>query len=287
MISVCTVVDKPQDAYYPLFLRSMLERSSGLITNVYVALVSDTAFPEPREWSEQCGNVTITYFDFWTTPHPHWISYKHSLGLHSCLDRVKTKYVMLSDCDLFFIAPDFDEFMLETFQQNDLSILGVEMYKASAWYQFHPCYGKFPSVHNCLLRMDNLPPPEMFAGKLRRITWPLIGFNNERGPIFTENYFLVCGCIPEYHNLYISPDGHYDTGCNLYLWNKLTNGKWLTFYPGWKHVPVSSYESNVRAIVPTCKNAHLLYHQGGLWENNDFETFSYEFHRYFPNTEPR
>lgn len=95
-----------------------------------------------------------------------------------------------------------------------------------------------------------------------------------------DNYYLICGCIPEYRAFFPYPTGAFDTGCKLFIWNYLKNGRWLTFCPGVNEVPTNNWMSNVQDIqVPD--EGLLLYHQGGIWEGSTFETFANVFKHHF------
>jgi hypothetical protein len=204
------------------------------------------------------------------------------------MSRVKTPYVMLSDCDIIFQLQGFDKFMLQTMNDNDLQIIGIEMYKMTCpkWQPYMPCYGKYPSIHNCLLKTDNLPDPSIFSGKLKYVTTSLVGINARKGPPISENHYLVCGSIPDYKQYYPHPTGHFDTGCNLIVWSSITNGKWLTFGPGFGYVLTSGYTANCDVKMPPCKRNNLMYHHGGTFDGNPIHAFQAAYKKEFLITVP-
>lgn len=288
MISLCTVVDKIHWPYFSYFAKSLTSRAES-ISNVFVCCITEKPTDEVRV--ERFKGIEFTYFYHFVPKIAHRISYKHSLGLHACMKRVNTPYIMLSDCDIVFQMQGFDKFMLQTMTDNNLQIVGIEMYKMSCpkmscpkWRPYMPCYGKYPSIHNCLLKTDNLPDPSIFAGKLKYTRTSLIGINARKGALIEENHYLVCGAIPDYKQYYTHPRGHFDTGCNLIVWSKITNGNWLSFGPGFGYVSTKHYTANCDVKIPSSKRDSLMFHHGGAC--NPIDTFLAAYKKEFLITVP-
>jgi hypothetical protein len=271
MISICTVVDKVQKPFFKIFAKSIISKSK-FVSNVYVARVNEIG----KEYIEIINNIKFHYFNFtlpFEVPCSKFVmSYNHAVGLHKCIDRVKTDYVMLSDCDIFFFK-DFDEYYLNAFETNNLNIIGIQMYKIAAQKNFVYSFDSFPGIHNCMMKTNSLPSPQMFKDKLF-FTDSLTNNSSLKDINYKiyQNYYLIMGCIEDYIDLYDHKNGHFDTGCNLLIWNELNKGKYLTFRPGWRIVGTKNWVSNTNIILPK-NDITLMFHQGGIWESNKFYSF--------------
>jgi len=283
MISLCTVVDKVHHEYYKLFAKSLLAKSR-LIQHVYVAFIHSSPIA-PSEYTETIKGITFHYFPLYVERWPHWISYKHAIGLHECIKRVTTPYFIMADCDVLFLHPRFDEYCLKVFQDNELNIIGTQMYKTWIYPDFKWCAGSFPFIHFCMVKTDTMPDEKMFKGKLQVLERDqIVGCTNPANKTLVNNYYLTCGCIPEYKQIYPNPEGHYDTGCKLYIWNELRYGRWVSFAPGWLYAEMDMWTSNVQEIkMPPKKHKYLLYHQGSTKHKYRDETaeFRRTYLRYF------
>ncbi len=271
MISICTVVDKLQKPFLKIFIKSIISKSK-LVSNVYIARINQSE----REYVETINNINFHYFNF-TLPFEvpcskFTMSYNHAVGLHECINKVKTEYVMLSDCDIFFFK-GFDEYYLNAFENNNLNIIGIQMYKIAAKKDFIYSCNLFPAIHNCMMKTKSLPSPQMFKNKLF-FTDSLTNDSSLKGVKYRipGNYYLVMGCIEEYVHLYQNKNGHFDTACNLFIWNELNKGKYLTFCPGWRMVNTRNWTSNCDIGLPK-DDCTLMFHQGGIWESNKFKSF--------------
>jgi hypothetical protein len=284
MISLCTVVDKVHHDYYKMFAKSLLVKSC-LIQHVYVAMIQDKP-TEAAEQTETIQGVTFHHFPLYVERWPHWISYKHAIGLHECIKRVSTPYIMFADCDVLFLYPKFDEYCLKVFQDNNLNILGTQMYKMWIDSNYKWCAGHFPFIHFCLMKTDTLPDEKMFKGKLQVLAGEqIVGCSNPIDRTLVNNYYLTCGCIPEFKQLYPNPDGHYDTGCKLYVWNQMMRGRWVSFAPGWLYAEMANWTANIpKVVMPPPTHSHLLYHQGNSTKHKHIDhhtDFRRTFLRYF------
>lgn len=275
MISVCTVMDQLHRPYYDCFIKSLLKKQC-MVKEVIVAHISK--YPSNFETTEYVNGVLIRSFDLYIPYLPDQISYKHSIGLHHCINRVQSEYIILSDCDILFYKPKFDAFYLETYEKNDLNILGIQMYKITGVPNFVNSYGNFPSIHNCFIKTNTLPPPEMFAGRMRWNCGVGSVFDINKTTPMEENYYLSLGAIPEWTKFYPNPTGYFDTGCKLYLWNYFNNGNWLSFIPGCGLAYTTNWDSNIRDKISFHSPEEiLLYHHSGIWEKNPIGEFHMRF----------
>lgn len=207
-------------------LRSLLSNTSE-VAEVLVATISDTPF---EERSTQDG-VSITQFGF----TPPCTEVGHALGLHECIDRAETEFLMLSDPDIVFRYKGFDEHYLNLYRKHNLGIIGIGHHRPD-----RQAYGDFPCVTNCLVKKSHLPDESFLKGEL---TIAGIRFNDPKEGAVMDGKYLLQGSIdrikrkfPNYRRG-VKPEApdrgrranFYDCGCNLWYWNERKGRNWLSF----------------------------------------------------------
>jgi hypothetical protein len=71
---------------------------------------------------------------------------------------------------------------------------------------------------------------------------------------------MLPGPVERLYTEFPYADKTFDVGCNLFLWNKIHNGKWMSFESSGNY-----YNTNVTAnfeFIPNSNIEPILYHQG-------------------------
>jgi len=210
------------------FLQS-IDAKSTKITRVIVAIRSD--YPVKRR--EQRSRITVDYIPFqWNLPDPLYAEgYCHAIGLHAALKFVDTPYVMLTEPDIVFHLNDFDSKYIEIYEEHRLGIIGVSRVADPRGFKFFKLqsFGGFPTVINCLMRTDSLPPVDFLKGKLKLRPNVVPNHNaDEAQYIQVDEKWLLQTPIPDQIDKFPNPKGVFPVGCNLYLWYK--DKRWLSFH---------------------------------------------------------
>lgn len=141
----------------------------------------------------------------------------------------------------------FDEMYLNLYEQYDLNIIGISHYTESV-YGFN-----FPTVINCLIKKDKLPSKNWMKGelKLKPYNGKDITKYNDDWPCM-DGYYLMPGPIKKRYLEFPNPNTWFQTGCNLYLWDKDNGRKSITF----KHdgSGTTYYTNNTASTIKKFKN---------------------------------
>lgn len=212
-----------------------LVRNSTLIGRVLIAVRTQEVIRK----TVQRQRITIEYFDFWFDRGPtpagnvQWRGrgYSHAVGLHHCLSRATTKYVLFTEPDVVYLKEGFDKLYIEAIETHDLAIVGVTRAADPRGLQFYnqQALGGFPTVISCLMKKDFLPPNAYLQGylKMRPHAFPHANTEEETYERL-DGHWLLQGCIPEFKNEFPNPEGAYPVGCNLYLY--YINERYLSFH---------------------------------------------------------
>ncbi len=228
MISLCTVVVSRMNKYMSVFY-DMLRRHSKLINEVIIAKTDDHRGSSlDKVWMD--GGIKYNMFAS-RIPSKTIPKFKpselaqvwcgHAYGLHDCLKRVSNEYIMFCDPDIFFCM-NVAETYLELMDKYSLNIVGIG--------HFNPrqqCYLDFPCITCCLVKRSTLPDDKFMGGAF----WVMNGLQRTYPPVrhyFCYGKWLMPG-IASVPTDFPNPDGSFDAGCNLYLWNKAVDGKWISF----------------------------------------------------------
>lgn len=254
MISLCTVMLDGMEKFLETMIDSLLKRTK-LIKEVIIVKVDDED-PTEKKW-EQRGVVFRKFGHYLDENMLHG----HPLGLHQCIERATNEYLLFSDPDIFFCT-SVDEFYMDLIKKYELNVIGTSHHAA-----INQSYTFFPCVMNMIVRKDELPDNQFLKGHLRlrptilRAIPPNEEPNAEKFPLLDGKY-LTIGPIPEFIDEFPNknPRCHFDVGCNLWLWAKEKNWKWLSFqtmdcHYYWK----PHFRSNVKIPKITSKEK-LLYH---------------------------
>jgi hypothetical protein len=206
-----------------------LETNASLISKVLVATKTSDDITRVVKNRDKFP-VEFIPFD-WILPDPDYAGgYCHGIGLHKCLEFVKTEYVMFIEPDVAIYLKDFDKFYLDCYEKYNLGIVGVTRIADPRGYPFYKltCFGDFPGIVCTLIKTSALPPKDWLKGHLK--LRPNVVDHNDPA----DNYIKVDGMwllqtpMPEYKNQFPNPKGVFDPGCNLYLWFK--HQHWMSFH---------------------------------------------------------
>jgi hypothetical protein len=234
-----------------------LDIKSKLISQVLVAVKTKN----PIEKIEHREKYNVHYFSFqWDLPDSIYSDgYCHAVGLHECLTRVKTEYVMFLEPDVVIYKSNFDEFYLDIFKEHNLTIIGVSRAAdpRGLKFMYQQCFGGFPTVINCLTKTEYLPGADFLKGYLKLRPHVIVGSNlEEETYVSADGKWLLQSPIPQLIGEFPNPRGAFPVGCNLWLWFKKT--KWLAF----------TLKENTLENLPTFCNA-TTYNINNFGLSND------------------
>jgi hypothetical protein len=114
-------------------------------------------------------------------------------------------------------------------------------------------------VLNCLLRKSEMPDNSFLEKELTlHNSTPELKDSVEN--ISLKGKFLVPTLMPGTEKYFPNPEGHYETGCQLVIWAKEHNWKWLSFQTSDCYNYTSQYYRSNFAIKDKIERRKLLYH---------------------------
>ena len=259
MISLVTVFIDTLDKYLPYLEESIIKKTK-LINEVLIPRV-DTNIAFYKEWTKR--GITFKTFgarnslimDF-HSPALHCLH--HALGLHLGIDAAKNNYIMMCDPDIFFLS-DLDVFYIDLINRFKLNYIGLS----------HPAaltqsFTFFPNVLNCLVKKSDLPDDNFLKNDLTLYTatpedlhqWKEYDIANR----YLRGKFLVPSRIPGTEEYFPNPKGYYETGCQLVIWAKQKNWRWLSFQTPDCLNYTSQYARANFKITERIEKRKLLYH---------------------------
>ena len=227
MITICTVIFGDMSEYLYV-LTDSIRRKTKHVSEVIIVKV-DESDGLIREWTNNNIRFRMLGYDLLKhtdgCPSPAWayMVCGHAFGLHHAIDNAVTEYVWLTDPDVFFLDC-IDETYLELMTKHQLHIVGVSHFNPN-----DQPYGYFPCVINCLTKKCSLPNSEWLNDCLFIRT----SMRCKENPVplaSCKGKYLVPGPIPECLEQFVNPQGMFDVGCNLWLWNLEKQWKWMAFY---------------------------------------------------------
>lgn len=283
------------EPYLNVFIDSV-QRMCRFVSEVIVVKSDETTTGLIREW--RAGNIAVKLYGMalpkFNMPEC-WIEAVcgHALGMHQAIDLASRKYVWLCDPDTFLLT-SLDEFYLKLMDKYNLDCIGV-----SHFNEAEQSYGDFPCAINYLTERSKLPPPNWLKGQLS--VQSAMRVSDNPSPVMKmDGKYLLPGPIHGFSQVFTNPEGIFDMGCNLWLWNHQQNGRWLSFQMGHyadcfkdnfglKDIAVPAnysakhFRSNIQ-ISDDMGNTELLYHRTrGARERG--ASFTKLYKDLFPNTE--
>jgi hypothetical protein len=241
MITLVTTTIPEVERYFEHFKKSIIEHSK-LITEVVICK-ADQHYTYSNTWIEngiafrEIGSPFSEYRKF----NKLDVSQDHLHALHQSIDCSSNDLILISDVDVFFYT-NVDKLYYDLMLKFNLDMIGVSRNNPN-WY----VHGYFPTVVNMMVRKSKLPT-QKFAQQFG--VNHFLGFKLEWRDSPPENF----------KELFLKPNGHYDTGCLLYPWAIQNNMNWLSF----QTIDLHNYSTKYHASSPKIKNlpiTKLLYHQ--------------------------
>jgi len=258
-ISLCTVSIESLKPYLDLMIKSALDK----LTNLHEIIICTVDAGTAPERKFKVGNVNIRRIS-----SPYSKDFSHALGLHECIDNSEADYIMFCDPDIIFHT-DVDDLYFNLMEKYNINYIGC----AHEHFNKQP-YGGFPCVVNSLVKKTDLPNVNFLE------TYLYYNSDLRPNPINYEKLkkatgkYLIPGAIPELVDKFEKVDDpFFDTGCNLYLWSKQQNWRWLSFLaPDIQNYKTTFYRTNFK-LKDSIKLKKILYHQCGTRRTEGFEKF--------------
>jgi hypothetical protein len=185
----------------------------------------------------------------------------HALGMHACIEKATSEYIMFCDPDIFFYCP-VETLYLDLINKYNLNYIGISHHAALT-----QAFTWFPCITNSFVRKNALPNKDFLKNEIR-ITGALHINNIKSLESQTaeqmDGYWLLQGPIEGLYNKFpnnnlSSTYGIFDVGCNLWLWNVEKNWKWLAFQTIDCHIYNTGYNKG-NFKIDKIKPQKLLYH---------------------------
>ena len=147
----------------------------------------------------------------------------HACGLHQAIKYATQEYIWMSDPDIFLFSP-VDRTYLDLIEKYNLNLIGISHFNTAG-----QSYGESPCIINCMIKRSSLPDPNWLGANFQAQTGMRLS-DCCKNVFSVRDCWLIPGPLSEYQHMFPNPQGIFDAGCNLWLWNELNNGKWLSFY---------------------------------------------------------
>jgi predicted small integral membrane protein len=262
MVSICTVLYAGCDVFIEALFESIAMHCKN-VSEVIIAHIDAKNYYD-RVWTK--GNIQFKQFghpllDIWKDKTWNCLANGHALGMHACLERANSEYVMFCDPDVFFYHP-VETLYLDLINEYDIDYIGISHHAAMT-----QAFTWFPCITNSMVKKRSLPTNTFLKGKIKLINALHINNletveNQTAEPM--DGYWLLQGPIEglydKFPNKNLSKDyGLFDVGCNLWLWSLEKNWRWLAFQTTDCHLYNTAYNrGNIR--IDKIKNRKLLYH---------------------------
>lgn len=242
MISVCTVILGRMEEYVQVLSHSLAKWSQHVKEVIFIKIDSLHVGPK-RQWRD--NGIDFKILDR-PLDHSQWshdsmlMVAGHALGLHHGIDEAQEKYVWLTDPDVFFFT-SVDDLYLRLMREHNLGIIGISHFAPQ-----QQSYLDFPCVTNCMIRRDALPPNDWQSEALSLQSGMRLVENCRRLASMPGKYLIPGPIEPE---AFPNPNGMFDVGCNLWLWAKQNNWRWLSFYLDAGQFPHNNTEYGFKELV--------------------------------------
>lgn len=201
---------------------------------------------------------------------------EHSFAMHKAIEHTTEPYLIMTDPDIVFFMKKFDKMYLDIYQKYNLNIIGVCHYEAAS-----PFWQEFPTIINCLIKKEKLPDKNWMKGKIKARPY-LGGWRIEDFVLKTkipddwpiiDGHYLYPSAIPERYKEFPNTNCWFQTGANLYLWDKDNGSRSATFKCDADGI--AYYTNHIVSTIPEFnekpKRQLLLKHVKG-WQKNKKES---------------
>ena len=248
MISICTVILNRLEDFAKIFYQSIVESTSKVSEVVIVNVEMDESINNCWEKSGIKFRLVGGKHNAFKIYDPPSFCAQHAYGMHQAIELATNDYLLLSDPDIFFYT-QIDDFYLSLMQEYDLKLIGISKPDALA-----QSIAYFPCIMNLLTKREYLPTKEFMPDFDLGLHSDDKNYQNK-----LPGKYLYHGTIERYKPLFPNPSGHLETGCNLLVWAKEQNYKWMSFQTPDCHVYYSKYyRSNFK--IKNLPNKKILYH---------------------------
>lgn len=221
MITVCTVVPKSYEVYEKMLLDSIF-KFFKLVSKVLIAAPIPVGQEEYEIYSYKEKGIEIYKFG---VPCPTELG--HPLGLHACIDKVNTDYILFTDPDVFYLS-SVDETYLDFKNKYNLDYVGCSHHSSLS-----NAYSFFPYVMSSLVKKFDLPSADWMKGYIRHRSLYAedINLDNDHNLTLFDGKYLMPGPIPEFYKKLpnVIPRVLFDTNNSLCLYSIEKDWKWLAF----------------------------------------------------------
>lgn len=253
MITVCTVAPEGYEGWLETLLASVLEHSQH-VTQVLIAQTVPSTDTSIIEEYEKKG---IHFKKFYAPIN--FGEHGHSLGLHACIDRVETEYILFCDPDVFWYTA-VDDLYLKLMEKYNLHYVGCSHHSAVA-----NAYSYFPYVMNSLVRKKDLPDENFLKGQLKfRNGCIMVEQLNADDSVYelADGKYLVSSPIPGLWHKFpnVKPDVFFDTSINLCYWGMEQNWRWIAFQTYDAHDYTTKYFRGSVKIKDRIPPQKIIYH---------------------------
>jgi len=262
------------ETYLEVFLHS-IAKQCRYVREVIVVKTDEPSDQLVHAWKE--GSIDVRLYGCVLFPETPPFSPKfqsmvcgHALGMHRALDIAKGKYVWMCDPDTFLLT-ELDRFYLDLLEGHNLRIVGVSHFNPS-----DQSYLYFPCAINCMLLRENLPDAswlkdELFVQSGMRAQENCAKLHEVRGK------YLIPGPLKRHYAKFPNPSGIFDMGCNLWLWNHESGGKWIGFH-------LDTYSDSFRNNGGTKEIVYPMNYSAERYQSNfglrdDLGDFDLLYHR--------
>ena len=250
MISFCcAVIGKNLNDYLAILTDTLCKHT----THVKEVIFVQTDFRKDRllrYWNKNGIDFKLYGMKPLDPPCPRNLTWEkticgHASGLHQALNKASQEYVWMSDPDIFLFS-SVDQIYLDLMKKYELNLIGISHFNPEG-----QSYGYFPCIINCMMKKSNLPE-ENWLGGFQAQTGMRLDQNGEN--VFSVgNNWIIPGPLKEYCNSFPNPNGIFDAGCNLWLWNEQKQGRWLSLT-----LDTRSYYSE-KFLKDNCGFVELVY----------------------------
>ena len=250
MISFCCAVINKNLEDYLAIVTDTLCRHTTLVKEVIFVQTDFRRDRLIRQWSKKGIDFKLYGFKPLDPPCPLQLSWEkmicgHACGLHQALGRATQEYVWMSDPDVFLLNST-DKIYLDLINKYNLHMIGIT--------HFNPVgqsYGDCPCIINCMMKRSDLPTPNWLGGFQAQTSMRVS--ENSTNVFSVGDCWLIPGPIKEQQDKFPNPNGIFDAGCNLWLWNEEKKGKWISFFLDPKEIAEKSFSYH----LSTFKTANI------------------------------
>lgn len=236
MISLCRVCYGANANNYDDMSIETILKNLKHVSEIITFRDADSCQPDKEEAGVKLRNIT------YPADHPMEDSQhgflSHAAGLEECVRHATKEYVMFLDNDVIVNSP-IDELYLTLLNQHELKFVGV-----SHHISVNSSVKYFPTVISMLVRKIDLPPDNWLHNKDNGCCY-LYGHHCDDREIFPN------------------PQGFFDTGVFLWLWNEKIKGRWLSFQTTNVHVYTTRYHRSNFKFDGKIPVQSLLWHATG------------------------